>query len=298
MMQNLNQIDIEDYILDTMSKDCHFQLLRRDQAQDCIDLMRSIVDRAQGVFLWVVLVVRSLLRGLGNEDSIKILHKRLERYPETLDGYFSRMFARIEDIYQMHGARILLLAQQDDLRKTPLTSTDIDLIAEEIEDPSYAETMPVSNGVSCMFSAHEVRKRITVKYMDARVGDLMESCYHYGWNFIHRTVKDYLSRSQMIERLKDRAGPKFDLQLSRARMTIASAKRYALTERQLRESAVLLNRFAAEAGPNSMHCTALLSDSSKQGPALESKLAVRDGFLDDHAHSSMDRTLTTPMDSY
>lgn len=44
-------------------------------------LVLDIVDRAQGVFLWVYLVVRSLRQGMGNGDSVATLQLRLKELP-------------------------------------------------------------------------------------------------------------------------------------------------------------------------------------------------------------------------
>lgn len=66
----------------------------------CKNLQIEIVSRAQGVFLWVFLVVRSLVQGLTNADRITDLERRLRSLPTDLETYFRHMLDTIEDVYK------------------------------------------------------------------------------------------------------------------------------------------------------------------------------------------------------
>ena len=63
-----------------------------------------------GCFLWVVLVVRSLLQGLTNADSIATLWKRLQQIPTELEALFEHMLGSVESVYHKDMARSFLLA--------------------------------------------------------------------------------------------------------------------------------------------------------------------------------------------
>ena len=64
-----------------------------------------MVTKASGVFLWVVLVVRSLLRGLRNRDTIKDLRKRLEELPFGLAALYTHMLGHVEPLYKEQSSR-------------------------------------------------------------------------------------------------------------------------------------------------------------------------------------------------
>ncbi|KAK8023525.1 hypothetical protein PG993_011591 [Apiospora rasikravindrae] len=51
-------------------------------------LISEVVDRAQGVFLWVRLVVQSLLEGFTFHDSARTLRQRLQSFPDDLSEFF------------------------------------------------------------------------------------------------------------------------------------------------------------------------------------------------------------------
>src|SRR5450756_2194007 len=63
-LQNLTYHDIETYVNDRVRNNLEFQRLERNlgQSQQTSALVSEIVQMADGVFLWVQLVVDSLLR--------------------------------------------------------------------------------------------------------------------------------------------------------------------------------------------------------------------------------------------
>lgn len=100
--------DICRYIQDKLEENEKFKRLQtrfRDEASDLID---SIVARSDGVFLWVFLVVQSVLRGLRNEDNILTLRQRVDALPSDLERFFERILDSVEDIYRERAARLFL----------------------------------------------------------------------------------------------------------------------------------------------------------------------------------------------
>ena len=65
----------------------------------CSSYILGIVDKAEGVFLWVYQVVRSSLEGLRNEDGIKDLRRRLDLMPADFEKYFTHIFSTLEPFY-------------------------------------------------------------------------------------------------------------------------------------------------------------------------------------------------------
>lgn len=58
------------------------------------EIINELVDKAEGVFLWVALATRSILRGIINGDSWDILHKRTKELEPDLDSLFRQMLIR------------------------------------------------------------------------------------------------------------------------------------------------------------------------------------------------------------
>lgn len=73
------------------------------------ELIEEIGTAACGVFLWVRLVVSSLLSGLGKHDDISYLQMRLRELPPKLDDLYDHMIFKVDKIYQQETAQLFQL---------------------------------------------------------------------------------------------------------------------------------------------------------------------------------------------
>lgn len=86
--------------------------LRIRSLADINNMVDEIADKASGVFLWVALVVKSLLDGFTNRDRISDLRRRLSILPASLHDLFTHMLTKhIDPIYQEESSRILLIVR-------------------------------------------------------------------------------------------------------------------------------------------------------------------------------------------
>ena len=99
--------DISRYVSGMIQENSAFPRLC-DRNPETPELVNMVVDQAQGVFLWVFLVVRSLIRGLSNADSVSVSKKRLMNMPKDLEQYFDSMLGSIEPVYREDSSRMLL----------------------------------------------------------------------------------------------------------------------------------------------------------------------------------------------
>lgn len=69
--------------------------------------MEEIVEASVGVFLWVRLVVQSLLEGLMNRYHVTDLQLRLRNLPTDLDELYQVMLKRFPDTYSAPNLEIV-----------------------------------------------------------------------------------------------------------------------------------------------------------------------------------------------
>ena len=74
------------------------------------EVISGIVEKAQGVFLWVFLVVRSLREGFEEGDSVHDMRQRLDELPADLEEYFKHILDRISRNYRQNTLKALNLA--------------------------------------------------------------------------------------------------------------------------------------------------------------------------------------------
>lgn len=103
-LENLNRTDIRTYVEDKLGP--KLDVWGRGK---CPELREEIVVKSMGVFLWVHLVVHSLLQGLRNGDTTSELATRLRDLPSDLEKLYVRMLDRIPASYQPQAARMFQL---------------------------------------------------------------------------------------------------------------------------------------------------------------------------------------------
>lgn len=168
----------------------------------------EIVQRAQGVFLWVVLVVRQLREGLTNCDTSKDLWKRLDRIPDGLTMFFRLMIESVEDFYLQKMAESLLIAAAG---QGPLHSAIYMLHDRGDANPNYAIEEPLIPWTDEQL-ANEVR--LCPMRLNSRCKGLLEVDAFDRVNFLHRTVRDFLQMEEMRGILESHAISGFDAELS------------------------------------------------------------------------------------
>lgn len=225
VIEDLTKEDMRQYVRDMLVKDKAFVKFAEQDGR-CNGLVPQIADKAHGVWLWVYLVVRDLLRDLTGEEGYCFLQRRLDNFPDELEKYFEDIICRIDKIHRQETARIFLVALTS---SWPLPVLAFEYLSREAEDPEYAVTAEIvplsSNDAAITFGRWR-------KLLDSRCRDLLEVNVKYDAefvfakyrdNFLHRTVRDFL-RDNYQQELCRRAGDDFDARLSLCKIGLALIK--------------------------------------------------------------------------
>ena len=226
MLQKYTKNDIRAYVSDTLNQDGQFAKLAQ-QDERTKDLISQIADKASGVFLWVFLVVRSLLRGLTDDNHITDLQRRVREMPEDLEDYFALMLNTVEPFYREQTAHIFLISVQATQPQSIVAYSFLERVAS---DPDFAlgNIKPITD--EQIVAMHHERR----SYLNARCKDLLEiteshyefSLLRYKVDFLHRTVRDFLSTRNVYDEFKNRAASTFDARKTLCRMHLAQIKAF------------------------------------------------------------------------
>ncbi|KAF5710495.1 cytochrome c oxidase subunit 4 mitochondrial, partial [Fusarium mundagurra] len=93
-LHHTTMYDIYVFSLATFKKDPNKAYIRKVYPH----LARSIVARAEGVFLWAWLVVRILVEGAGQQDSLQILVKKLFSLPKDTSKLYGTLLERVTNL--------------------------------------------------------------------------------------------------------------------------------------------------------------------------------------------------------
>ena len=104
-LQDLTELDIRTY-----SRDRLHPYLQTNTQEDVSELIDGIALRAQGVFLWVDLVVKAMIKGLKNHDGVKQLRTRVDSTPSDIEALYAQMLSNIDVAYREEAAQLFHLA--------------------------------------------------------------------------------------------------------------------------------------------------------------------------------------------
>ncbi|OTA68003.1 hypothetical protein K449DRAFT_317405, partial [Hypoxylon sp. EC38] len=183
-------------------------------------IVKTLVDKAEGVFLWVHLAARSLIRGLERGDTMKEVHQRLDEMPNELSKLYSDMWARMNadtKLYRETAASYfnLVIASQD----FPYTGTGVNplklflfmaTIERNVQD-TFINTRTTMDATSLQLPCDKIRNTIQarsaglleiVKVQD-NFAKLRDPAHHNLLSyvktkiqFIHRTAYDFLTDTE------------------------------------------------------------------------------------------------------
>jgi hypothetical protein len=189
-MHDLTRDDIRLEVEDTLGKNARFRKLQKEDPQ-CPNFVRNIVSEADGVFLWVFLVIRSLPDGLTNSDRIKDLQERVNETPKDLKEYFKTILFSTENRYRTQTAQIFTIAINAVFELPLMGYWVIDQ-----ENPKYFFQCPAKTpSLEIVNSRLEnMRRRLKVFSKGLLEASDVEHdpLFEFEVVFLHRTVKDYL----------------------------------------------------------------------------------------------------------
>jgi hypothetical protein len=216
-LHDLTNPDIRRFIEDRLAHDELMEDLKSKEPIECRNLMEDIADAAQGVFLWVMLVVSSLLNGLSKHDSVFDLQRRLRELPKELDDLYEEMVWRTDGVYAGEASRLYQLIaeateRQDDWKAAELLSLYSLSLAMKQELKIASEITQASPGEAAIM---EEAKKMDIK-LKTRCGGLLEVQYRalktrelspsLKVSYLHRTVRDFLEADKTRDILLKRSG--------------------------------------------------------------------------------------------
>ncbi|TEY47973.1 hypothetical protein BOTCAL_0300g00070 [Botryotinia calthae] len=169
--------------------------------------MGKIVSRADGVFLWLKLVLQEIIRGLTNRDTFQDLEERMEVVPQDLEELFSSMLDSIDSFYSKKAAMIFLIVRAAIMSKKNEKTLDTLSL-------TFALDYETHRIATVKFNLQELRNRNVEigDHLKARCAGLLEIGRRYSPGFeylgyrvlhLHRSVREYLERQDVHRRLSN-----------------------------------------------------------------------------------------------
>ncbi|TGO33742.1 hypothetical protein BHYA_0229g00070 [Botrytis hyacinthi] len=201
-LHDLTESDITNYVRDRLENNLQMRLLMNNSPSDASALITEVVDDGDGVFLWVMLVVKSLLDGLRKRDGISTLRVRLRETPKEIDDLYDRILSSIDRIYMGEASRIFQL-KKDMRTGSSITESIIFYAAYKSSLKSFNQAIfEDETSYSYHLMQPEEYGGDLTNVLRTRCAGLLELHESTGEvNYIHRTARQYIQKQKTWETL-------------------------------------------------------------------------------------------------
>ncbi|KAI9150192.1 Urea amidolyase [Paramyrothecium foliicola] len=259
-LQDLTKSDIQQYVREHLG--LHRLMTRMEAAMPGISqrLVDEITTRADGVFLWVVLVVKSLDQGLQNYDTVDELLREIRKLPPDLEKLYDHMLGKVSETDRLLSSKYLQLVLRSVEMSPGFPMTLLQLsFAEREED--YAECISAhirplddkENDWRCESTEGRLRSRccglieVQTNFNDPEAN---RSGQHVG--FLHKTVVEFLQTDVVWPKIIAlTSGTKFDAEVALLSSSVRELKAMPLnpagTQSSLRSVARMARLLSYEA---------------------------------------------------
>lgn len=212
-IQTFTAGDIENLVRQRLGENAIFQDLKKSHESKCEKLMKRIIMEAEGVFLWVVLLLSQLEESLADGDSIVMLERILQNAPRELDAFFLSILDSIPERYRESAYTTMAVA----MRQTGILLSNQTMEPKYRNMDSWVEFGNIVSLVGCSFifeasdrgdlsdlptdfpqcgglAEMEARIESARSQLKARCRGLL-ACPSNKFLFTHRSIPEFLQRT-------------------------------------------------------------------------------------------------------
>ena len=213
-LEKLTEPDISAYVNKKLWSNPAVMNVSSVEADSIREIAGFILDNAQGVFLWVVLILSIALDGIGSHEDLAVVRDRVTLLPPELDKMFEHILTkRIPQHHKQEAFRCLFITLV--WHSEPLLQPHNDRLSYVVvsiarQASNYAEACTLASSTS-FESTRYFRNRLA-----SRCQGLLEATegFHDTVNvtLLHRTLLDYLKEDEAaLLLLKANLGDSFDV---------------------------------------------------------------------------------------
>jgi len=208
-LQDLTHDDIRSYADKKVRTHKRWRAFLEEEGQEAEKIVDVIAEKAEGVFLWVILAVASLLEGLRNYDRLMDFQRRLEILPPDLENLYSHMLNKMQPLYLRQASQLLqiILRHTEFEADQPLSALQLSFAEEENPGLAFSHEigeLPIALRLSkCRAMEGRLRSRccgLIEIWQDWRLNEddrILKSRVI----FLHRTVVEFLRNPEVISDL-------------------------------------------------------------------------------------------------
>ncbi|RYP44696.1 hypothetical protein DL768_008867 [Monosporascus sp. mg162] len=204
-MHVLTEDDMAFFVRENLNKNRGFREMKGIYPGETEALVEEIVSKAQGVFLWVSLVINSLLTSLTYGDSIAELQATLERLPGDLSSLYDAIWQGIGEKSRREGAWMVKLVK-DANRPLPWMIAWLADESRSVQLDAYTYSPEVKQ-----HAHNSLKRRLAARTRGIlEVGDERKGTV----GFSHRTAHDWAMQPDIWKHMCASCGQQMDTHIA------------------------------------------------------------------------------------
>ncbi|KAI3581949.1 hypothetical protein IWW34DRAFT_817591 [Fusarium oxysporum f. sp. albedinis] len=219
-LQDLTKHDVAAYFDDTVASHPYMVTLSRLSPLKTGAITQKLVEKASGVFLWVVLACRSVIEGCDDFCTIAELKERVDELPKEVEDLIEHMLVKIDPRWKQEAMKLIQLVYTNEgcKRADPIPTLGLHLTYEQglgrdtsLSELNLAPAPSAEMEAQCRIMEGRIRSRCC-GLLEVHNGDpfdeIIQGCTV---EFMHRTVYDMLLQPDVSNRLfRDLEGEGFN----------------------------------------------------------------------------------------
>jgi hypothetical protein len=206
-MQDLTAADMALFVEGKLEGNRGFSELKKIFPTEATQLVKNVVTKAEGIFLWVSIVVQSLLAALTEGDGLSDLCTIVDQLPSDIALLYDAIWTQIGSRNMVASAKLLAIFK--------VAQWSLDYITLWLADERQSLDFNIRTlSTEGRASVREIMKR----RLDSRTRGILEISFSGNIDFLHRTARDWILQPRIWEGICSQITEDFDpyLQLLRA----------------------------------------------------------------------------------
>ncbi|RKK74412.1 hypothetical protein BFJ69_g8518 [Fusarium oxysporum] len=219
-LQDLTKHDVATYVDDTVASHPYMVTLSKLSPLETEAITQKLVEKASGVFLWVVLACRSVIEGCDDFCTIAELKERVDELPKEIEDLIQHMLVKIDPRWKQEAMKLIQLVYTNEGCELadPIPTVGLHLTYEQglgrdtsLSGLNLAPVPSAEMEAQCRIMEGRIRSRCCGLLEVRNVNLFDQKIEECTVGFIHRTVYDMLLQPDVSNRLfRDLRGEGFN----------------------------------------------------------------------------------------